>query len=142
MATCRHCCEQLPSTFDICWNCGVPTTGPYEAPDSPTAVAKKLEPSSGDSTPASRFETTPPRPGVRFGTRHLLILTAIAALLLACGQSKHAVFLITAVVITNLFGVLAAIFVTTIWGLPNDGSLQKFPSEVEAKQDDETDEVA
>jgi len=60
----------------------------------------------------------------------------LAAVVLACAQSEHAVFLIVGVLITNLLGMMVAIFVTTIWGLPNDGSLQKFADPEASSQTD------
>ncbi|MGI9457247.1 MAG: hypothetical protein ACR2NU_11850 [Aeoliella sp.] len=63
-----------------------------------------------------------PRPQFRFRLIHLLMLTTIVAIGAATSMSENAMFVACAVLVTNLIGVLIALFVTNIWGLPNNGS--------------------
>lgn len=113
MATdCLHCGEKIPSNFQVCWNCGAAADG--SSPPTRLDVLTPKPPSA---------EVAPERHRVKLGLLHWLALITVVSLWGACSVSVDAMFVFTAVVVTNFVGVLIGLLVTHGWGLPNDGSL-------------------
>lgn len=62
---------------------------------------------------------------MRFRIAHLLVLTTIVAVVVALTTNGDLMFVFVAVIVTNFIGMIVGILVTTIGGLPDDGSLPR-----------------
>lgn len=125
MPDCRHCYEAIPGNFDVCWNCGAPVTGSYDPDDYPDDYPER-QISIAPPTSLEASDVTSP---FRFRIRHLLLLTTLVALGAAVSRNEYGLFIVCAVLVTNFIGVFIGLFVTSIWGHPNDAPPHGSPGE-------------
>lgn len=59
------------------------------------------------------------------------MLTTIVAVLAACSAHADALFIASAVIITNIIGIVVGLIVTHLFGFPNDGKTATAESNAE-----------